>query len=95
MKIIQEFESIKFEIKSSMIKNKILEPNENGRFSIEDAEVFAKAVNETMVFNYRDRSELLPYIVDLPELKVDDAYNYLNTVFPDLNTTLPKLIKDE
>jgi hypothetical protein len=79
-KVFDGFIKTKIQTADLMLSSGAIKPGENGRFSVEDAELFVNNVNDTMLQNYSDQSELCPYegSVLIPQMTTVEALLYLN-----------------
>ena len=73
-KVLWQFELTKIDAKS----NGLFDIDKDGSYSEKETKLFADYVNNTMLLNYSDQSELGPYKVTIPHISENDADIFLN-----------------
>ena len=80
-KALTTFLTIQLEAKNSGF----YDIDKDNYYSDKDVELFANYVNNTMLLNFSDQSELGPYTVKIPLLSIKEAKLYLNSLEDEIN----------
>ena len=74
IKVLWDFDCIKIEAKYSGKFDR----NNDGFYSKDECKLFSEYVNDTMLLNYSDQSELGPYKIVIPQITEKEANFFLN-----------------
>ena len=80
-KALTTFLTIQLEAKNSGF----YDIDKDNYYSDKEVELFANYVNNTMLLNFSDQSELGPYTVKIPLLSIKEAKLYLNSLEDEIN----------